>query len=169
MAIGRSTPGTHLSPGQASYVLERLLRERRVSMGEVNGYLSDMNSEIEELEQRLQRLRDAKGDSGGAQPAQSSGESTTAPARRRRGRPRAAASAQGDASQGGAKAGGAKSRRKKRGAVTAEQMASRQLQGRYLALVRQFPAGRRPIYAKIARDRGREAAIKAMQDAVGKR
>jgi O6-methylguanine-DNA--protein-cysteine methyltransferase len=167
MAIGRSTPGSHLSPGQASYVLERLLRERRVSMGEVNGYLSDMNSEIEELEQRLQRLRDAKGDSGAAQPAQPSEESTTVPARRRRGRPSAAA--RSDATQGAAKAEGAKSRKKKRGPVTAEQQASRQLQGRYLALVRQFPAGRRPIYAKIASNRGREAAIKAMQDAVGKK
>ncbi|HEX7708490.1 MAG TPA: hypothetical protein VF701_18660 [Thermoanaerobaculia bacterium] len=169
MATGRSTPGSQLSPGQASYVLERLLRERRVSMGEVNGYLSDMNGEIEELEQRLQRLREAKGVSGEAQPAQATQESTAAPARRRRGRPRAAAAAQTEATQGAAKAGGAKSRRKKRSSVTAEQQASRQLQGRYLALVRQFPAGRRPIYAKIARDRGREAAIKTMQDALGKK
>jgi hypothetical protein len=44
-------------------------------------------------------------------------------------------------------------------------LASRQLQGRYLALVRQFPAAKRAGYAKTAKETGREAAIKDMQDA----
>jgi len=42
------------------------------------------------------------------------------------------------------------------------------LQGRYLALVRQIPASRRSQYAKIAKDRGRETAIREMQDALKK-
>lgn len=60
--------------------------------------------------------------------------------------------------------GGRKRRRATR--LTGEQIASRQLQGRYLGLIRQIPATRRARYAKIAKDRGREAAIKEMQSAV---
>ena len=59
-------------------------------------------------------------------------------------------------------------RRGRRKAITAEQAASRKLQGKYLSLVRQIPVTRRPQYAKIAKDRGREAAIREMQDALKK-
>ncbi len=52
--------------------------------------------------------------------------------------------------------------------ITAQQRASRQLQGRYLGLIRQIPATQRSRYAKIAKDRGREAAIKEMQSALSK-
>jgi hypothetical protein len=48
-------------------------------------------------------------------------------------------------------------------------LASRQLQGRYLALVRRFPANRRAQFAKVAKERGREAAIREMQESVGKK
>lgn len=72
--------------------------------------------------------------------------------------------------------GGGTRRRGRRGrsaasssGLTAGQRASRQLQGRYLALVRQIPANRRAQYSKIAKERGREAAIRAMQSAVGSR
>ncbi len=59
-------------------------------------------------------------------------------------------------------------RRGRRRAITAEQVASRKLQGKYLSLVRQIPANRRSQYAKIAKDRGREAAIREMQDTLKK-
>lgn len=178
--VGASSP---LSPGQAAYVIERLISERRVSPGDVNRYISEMGREISDLEERLNRLRAAHG--GGYS---GSGSSAPAPARRgrpvgsgrkpgrpagsgkRRGRPPASASA--DAGAAGAE--GAPSRRggkragKKRSAITAEQLASRQLQGRYLALVRQFAEGRRAQYAKIAKERGREAAIREMQDSLKK-
>jgi O6-methylguanine-DNA--protein-cysteine methyltransferase len=62
----------------------------------------------------------------------------------------------------------ASARRGRRKAITAEQVASRKLQGKYLSLVRQIPATRRSQYAKIAKDRGREAAIREMQDALKK-
>jgi len=62
----------------------------------------------------------------------------------------------------------AAARRGRRKAITAEQAASRKLQGKYLSLVRQIPATRRSQYAKIAKDRGREAAIREMQDALKK-
>ena len=62
----------------------------------------------------------------------------------------------------------AAARRGRRKAITAEQAASRKLQGKYLSLVRQIPATRRSQFAKIAKDRGREAAIREMQDAIKK-
>lgn len=96
--------------------------------------------EIQELEQRLQSLR-----AGGG----------------RRGRPVGWRVAAAPAARG---RGG----RRRRGPITAEQLASRQLQGRYLGLIRQIAASQRSRYAKIAKDRGREAAIKEMQSALKK-
>lgn len=98
--------------------------------------------EIQRLEERLQSLRSGGGLIGRPVRRGWSGAS------------------QATAGQGG--------RPRRRPAVTAEQAASRQLQGRYLALVRQIPASRRPQYAKIAKDRGRETAIREMQDALKK-
>lgn len=54
-----------LSPGQAKYVLERLIAERRVAPGEVSKYVSDMGNEIAAIERRLVELR-AAAESGGA-------------------------------------------------------------------------------------------------------
>ena len=155
-----------LSAGQSAYVLDRLIAERRISPGEVNRIISEMGREISDLEQKLQRLREAHG--GGSMPA-------AAPAKRgpgrppgpRRGRPPASAATAAAPAAAAAK-GGAKRGRKRRGPITPEQLASRQLQGRYLALVRQFAATRRPQYAKIAKEKGREAAIREMQSALKK-
>jgi hypothetical protein len=156
-----------------------------VSQGDVNGYLSQMSSEISELEARLQHLKDAV---GGAASAAVAGIASAVAAVRRRpgrppgkrgpgrppgsgrkpGRPPASASAAAAPAAEGAPAAGAK-RRRRRTAITSEQLASRQLQGRYLALVRRFPPTRRAAYAKIAKEKGREAAIKDMQDSLGKK
>jgi hypothetical protein len=46
--------------------------------------------------------------------------------------------------------------------------ASRKLQGTYLNLLRRIPANRRNRFRKIATTNGREAAVKAMQEAIGK-
>ncbi|HEY0141591.1 MAG TPA: hypothetical protein VGF48_11900 [Thermoanaerobaculia bacterium] len=99
-------------------------------------------------------------------------------AKGRRGRPPASAStaAAGAGNEGPNQpaAGGAKRRGRKAGAgrkpssLSGDQLASRQLQGRYLALVRQFPEARRAQYAKIAKERGREAAIRDMQESLKK-
>lgn len=51
----------NVSPGQAQYVVERLIKERRVSRADVNGYLADMGREIQDIEQRLASLRAAAG------------------------------------------------------------------------------------------------------------
>ena len=57
-----------LSPGQASYVLERMVADRRVSAGEINRYVSEMQREIDHLQARLESLRQA---SGGSRPSRS--------------------------------------------------------------------------------------------------
>lgn len=168
-----------LSPGQASYVLERLVADRRISPGEINRYVSDMHREISDLERRLHSLRTATGTSGGA------AASSAAPARRgpgrppgrppgrrpgRPGRPPAAAQSAPAAAPTGRRRGRPPGGGKKRGgsALSPEQLASRQLQGRYLGLIRQIPASRRGQYQKTAKEKGREAAIKEMQDALKK-
>jgi hypothetical protein len=81
---------------------------------------------------------------------------------RRRGRPPAS-----QASKTTASGGGGKKKRASRN-LTPQQRASRQLQGRYLGLIRQIPASQRARYARVAKDKGRETAIKEMQSALTK-
>lgn len=207
-----------LSAGQASYVIDRLVSDRRVSPGEIARYVGEMHREISDLEARLASLRTAAGHSSGggqAAPAKRRGRPAGSGAKaavsassgstgsgqqqvrrgpgrppgsgaatgRRRGRPpggsknAAAANTGGGASaqqsggasassqQSGAKSGG---RGRKRSSITPEQLASRQLQGRYLGLIRQVPANKRAQYQKIAKEKGREAAIRELQDVVKK-
>ncbi len=190
----RQTSGTPLSPGQAHYVLEQLIKERRISPGEINRYVGDMGREISDLESRLQRLREAHGGSSSTGSSSTgSSSSAAAPAKRGPGRPpgsgrgpgrppgrppgsgrgpgrppgrppASANTASAAPSAPAAAAGGAKKGRKRRSAITPEQLASRQLQGRYLGLVRRFPESKRAYYAKVAKEKGREAAIKEMMD-----
>jgi len=96
--------------------------------------------EIRQLEQRLQSLRGGGG-SGAA----------------RRGRRPAAQPAVAG-----------KRRRRRSSKLTPQQLASRQLQGRYLGLIRQIPAAQRARYKKMVKDKGRESAIKEMQGALKK-
>lgn len=171
----RSNPPTSYSHGQASYVLDRLISDRRISPGEVARYINDMQREINELQHRLDNLRAAAG-GGGAQ----SGASTAAAAPRRRGRPPGSANRgpgrppgrpgrpPGRPPAAAASGGGAKAGRRGRSAITPEQLASRQLQGRYLGLIRQIPASKRAQYQRTAKEKGREAAIREMQGVLGK-
>jgi hypothetical protein len=171
-----------LSGGQASYVLDRLVADRRISPGEVNRYLSDMHREISDLESRLESLRAQAGAASFG-----TGSGATAPARRGRppgrppgrgpGRPPGSGKRRGRPPGSGRKAavlpmamGGGPDvvpagpvKRRRRARITPEQLASRQLQGRYLGLIRQIPASKRAQYQKIAKERGREAAINEMR------
>ena len=172
-----------LSPGQASYVLDKLVSDRRISVGEINRYVSDMHREISELESRLNSLRSAAGTGTGGGGA--------APVRRRPGRPRkvvapmvafpAAAPARrgrrrpgrpSNASLGIVSAAAAPAPRRRgrraRSAITPQQLASRQLQGRYLGLIRQIPASRRGQFQRIAKEQNREAAIREMESVLKK-
>src|SRR5205807_3437932 len=60
-----NAPAPQLSHGQAAYVLDRLVADRRVSPGEVSRYVSDMHREISDLETRLNTLRTHAGVSTG--------------------------------------------------------------------------------------------------------
>jgi hypothetical protein len=142
-----------------------------------------MQREINDLERRLEALRAA---SSGASSGGGMSAGAAAPAARRRGRPpgsgrgpgrppgrpagrppgRPAAAAPAAAAAAPAAKGGR--RRRGRTAITPEQLASRQLQGRYLGLIRQIPASRRAQYQRVAKERGREAAIREMQDTLKK-
>lgn len=185
-AAGTGNSGSpSLSSGQASYVLDRLIAERRISPGEINRYVGEMGREISDLEARLARLREAAGNvahaavSGVAAAGAAIARRGRRPGRppgsgRKPGRPgrppgrppaNAGANAPAGAAAAAAPAKGGKRGRRKTSSITPEQLASRQLQGRYLALVRQFPETRRAAFAKIAKEKGREAAIKEMQDA----
>lgn len=121
-----------ITPTQAKHVLDSLVRQRRVSAREVARILDDMQTEIAEVTARLQLLR-----SGLAADAirGARGSTRSAPVKRavRRQKP-----------------------------VSAETQASRQLQGRYLGLIRQVPERGRARIKKVARAEGREVAIKAM-------
>ena len=57
--------GTGLSPSQALYVLDRLVRERRVNGREVAKMASEMTAEIADLERRLEMLRGSGGSARG--------------------------------------------------------------------------------------------------------
>lgn len=167
-----------VTPGQAAYVIDRLISERRLSPGEVNRYVSEMGREISDLEQRLASLKAAHGGATAAAPARRGpgrppGRKPGRPGRPpgrppgRRGPGRPPASAAAPAAPAAAKAGG-KRRGRRRSSITPQQLASRQLQGRYLALVRQFPPTRRAAFARIAKEKGRESAIRDMQDSLKK-
>jgi hypothetical protein len=158
--------------------LDRLIADRRISPGEVSRYVSDMHREISDLESRLQMLRTHAGaaPSGTGSGAVTGARRGRPPGRppgsgKRRGRPpgsgkkAAAASAMGASP---ADVSAAPGKRRRRARITPEQLASRQLQGRYLGLIRQIPASRRAQYQKIAKESGREAAINAMKSAVGR-
>lgn len=119
-----------LTPPQVEYVLDSLLRQRRLSQRDIDRALADMQREIDEVTSRLAILR----------------ASQQAP----NGRGRARSTAPMSAS------------RRQRKPVSAETHASRELQGRYLGLIRQLPARRRGSIKKVAKTQGREAAIQAM-------
>ncbi|HYS53813.1 MAG TPA: hypothetical protein VER58_08655 [Thermoanaerobaculia bacterium] len=62
----------------------------------------------------------------------------------------------------------ARGKNRPRRAVSAEVVATRKIQGRYIAYLRKFPKTARAKYQKIARTRSREEAIAAMNKALAK-
>lgn len=52
---------TAITPGQAQFILDRLLEERRISPAEIARYAADMQREIAELEARIAHLRGIAG------------------------------------------------------------------------------------------------------------
>lgn len=115
------------TPAQALYLIDRLVRERRITQSTVRAMAAEMDGEVRELEQRLAALR-------GLSP-----EPRSQSRRRRSSKP-----------------------------MSPETMASRRIQGQYLGLIRQVPATKRGQFKKIAREQGREAAIRQLRIALKK-
>jgi hypothetical protein len=161
-----------LSPGQASYVLERLRQARQVTAAEIRGYVADMAREIRDLEDRLRRLRDGAETAVAERGTSKVGNGSPAARRRgKRGRPTRVRSitpsnAPQTAVSSAAAAQPVPKRRKRKFTVTLAVLASREIQGRYLPLLNKFKSKRKEQFAKTAKEKGREAAIKEMEAAL---
>lgn len=138
--------GSSLSPQQAAYVLGQAIADRKLSKGDVNRYLQGLQREIADIETRLAELRELGPARGGAR--RGPGRPAKQP-RARRGRP-------------------AGSRKRSSKSVSPEVMKSRQLQGRYLGLLRQVPERERGKFKKIAQNDSREKAVEALAKRLGK-
>jgi len=102
-----------------------------------------MHQEIVDLEQRLHALRIAAAGTTASRASAASGVVSTPAVTPRR-------------------------RRRARKTASPEVQASRELQGRYVSLIRQIPKYKRRQYQQIAKKRGREAAVTEMRRALGK-
>jgi hypothetical protein len=129
-----------VTAGEALYVLDRLIKERRLKASEVAQLVAEMHREIEELERRLATLREATGSARTSQIPKGS-------------RARRDQSAQTE---------------QPRRVVTPELAKSRRLQGEYMGLIRHIQGPARARMKKLAGDQGREAAIKAMRASLTK-
>jgi hypothetical protein len=136
-----------LSPSHALYVLEQAIEDRRITRADLDRYGKKMREEISEIEARLRSLRDATVKAA-KRVFDRRGE---VPVPHVKGRSR-----------------GPKRAKRSSKPVSAEVVASRKLQGRYIAAVRQLPKTRRARFAAIAKREGREAAIAAIRKAAGK-
>jgi hypothetical protein len=81
VALGPEEGRMDVTPGQAQWVVERLLADRRISSKDVNQYLAGMQEEIRHIEQRLSDLRGTAGTSTVAAPA---ARTAVAPAKTRK-------------------------------------------------------------------------------------
>ena len=81
----RTPQSPTLSPGQAHYVLERLLADRRISHADVQRYLGYLQREIADTETRLRALRSMTASrDGDASSAKGTANASKIPRRHRR-------------------------------------------------------------------------------------
>jgi hypothetical protein len=127
-----------LTPGQATYVITRLLDERRITTTDIATYLRELHDEITTIEQRLATLR--------AAPLRA----TRSTARNTPSNTTAARTVT----------------IKRRFSRTAR--AQQQLQGSYLGYMRQLPEHDKPRFQAIKARSGFAAAITALRHHLGK-
>jgi hypothetical protein len=166
-----STPG--LTPGQAHYVITRLLNERRLTTSDIAHYLNDLQHEITTITERLATLRTAS-NTPPATTAQRTSRNTThrttshsTPSNRKRRTPsRTTRRTPSNTipSNTPIPSNTTKARRHFSPAARAQQ----QLQGRYLGYMRQLPAYARPRFQAIKARDGYDAAITALKQHLGK-
>jgi hypothetical protein len=123
-----------MNPAQASFIIEKALSERKLTHHDVRRYQTQIQHEITELEVKIAELRGITGDNGKVPIPGRTPASTVSTIKTKAAKP-----------------------------VSRQVAASRRLQGRYLALIRQVPARQRGKYQRIAKKDGREAAIAAME------
>jgi hypothetical protein len=138
VALGTEEARMEVTSGQAQWILERLLEDRRVSSQDVQRYVADMGREIQDIERRLASLREAAGSGSVASPAPRS----TAPA--------------------------AKTRKRRRGRPKKGSGLPRGIAGTLAVLLRSIPVAEHTAIAAIRADKGIKAAINAAQAAVKK-
>jgi hypothetical protein len=131
--------------GQLQYIVSRACSDGTLTERTIRGYLADLAKEITGIEARIRELREL------ATGSAATGNAKTLPAR-------AAASARRPKT----------TTKLRRGRTSAKNAASRKIQGRYIAYLRQIPQKDRPRYQELAKTRGREVAIAAMQKARGR-
>ena len=145
MALRGRKPSAAFTPNEARFILEQMVRDGRVSRADLDVYRGRMRDEAHTLLERLRAL-------GWNETASAVGSAVVG----------AAVVAAAPVAARGVKKAVRRARK-----MTAEQAAGMKLQGQYLSRVRRFPQARRAEYAKIAKTEGREAAIKAMDAALG--
>ena len=135
-------PTTHvITPGQATYVITRLLNERRLNATDITTYLRELHDEISAIEQRLATLRAAAPLRATRSTARTTTASNTRP-------PHSTTTA----------------RRHFSPAARAKQ----KLQGSYLGYMRQLPEHDKPRFQAIKARSGFAAAITALRRHLGK-
>jgi hypothetical protein len=171
--VARPRKPVNVTPGQATYVLEKLRKAGHVTAAQIKGYLADMGREIVHLELRLKHLREST-ESAATRPREGARELPTPfpkpaaahPSRRKRTaatptRVPAASTVQETATDKVVA-----ERKKRKFTVTPKVLASREVQGRYLPLLNKFSGKRKAAFAKTAKEKGREAAIEDMERAL---
>jgi hypothetical protein len=136
VTLGPEEPRMDVTPGQAQWVVERLLAERRISAKDVSQCLDGMQGEIRDVERRLTSLREAAGSGPVASPAPRS-EPIPSKIRKRKGERRTKASGH-----------------------------PRGIAGTLAVLLRSIPAAEHAAIQAIHADQGIQAAIKAARIAV---
>ena len=143
--MARTPKPPALTPTQAVHVLRQLVEDRKITHNDIVGATARMRQKIADLEQQLAELR------------ASVDEPSTKPRRARSKAARRARTAR--------PAKAARSSRKR--APSAAEMQSRALQGQYITLIGRIPERQRAKFKAIVKKDGREAAIKALRDAIG--
>jgi hypothetical protein len=171
--VARPRKPVNVSPGQASYILDKLRKAGHVTAAQIKGYLVDLGREIVHLEQRLKHLRESTG-SAESLPRGGAGEvpspfpkpaAARAPRRKRTAAPTARVPVASAVKEAATDKVAAKPKKRKF-TVTAKVLASREIQGRYLPLLNKFSGKQKAAFAKTAKEKGREAAIKDMERAL---
>jgi hypothetical protein len=139
-----------------------------VTAAQIREYLADMGREIRELEDRLRRLRDAAGGDAAHSSTRGGGQIPTL-VRRRNAKSSAARTGRATPLTVPKRDSTPSTKRPKRKfTVTPKVLASRALQGRYLPLLNKFSGRRKAAFARTAKDKGREVAIREMEAALAK-